>query len=103
MSIPEEVIDQIFEEVKEEIKGQKALSSEEPQTFHDIEGSILAIRKRFSERLAEVALEYEGQKEQKKLSNVRRISREQGEEKKAVSKPPGRTESEKKGLQMQGL
>lgn len=68
MSIPEEVIDQIFEEVKEEIKGQKALSSEDPQTFHDIEGSILAIRKRFSERLAEVAMEYEGQKEQKKTA-----------------------------------
>ena len=42
MSIPEEV-----------------LTSDEPQTFHDIVGSILAIRKRFSELLAEVALEYE--------------------------------------------
>lgn len=66
MSIPDEVIDQIFNEVKEEIKEQKALSSKEPQTFHDIEGSILAIRKRFAERLTEVALEYEGQKDQKK-------------------------------------
>ncbi len=66
MNIPEEVIDQIFDEVKEEIKEQKALSSEEPQTFHDIEDSILAIRKRFAERLTEVALEYEGQKDQKK-------------------------------------
>ena len=68
MSIPEEVIDQIFEEVKKEIKEQKVLTSDEPQTFHDIEGSILAVRKRFSERLAEVALEYEEKKDQKKTA-----------------------------------
>jgi len=66
MNIPEEVIDQIFDEIKEEIKEQESLRSDKPQTFHDIEGSILAVRKRFSERLAEAALEYEEKKGQKK-------------------------------------
>lgn len=66
MNIPEEVIDSIFDEVKKEILEDKVLSSDKPQTFHNIEGSILEMRKRFSERLAEVALEYESRKDQKK-------------------------------------
>ncbi len=33
MSIPEEVIDQIFEEVKKEINEQKSLTSDKPQTI----------------------------------------------------------------------
>lgn len=69
MSIPEEVIDQIFEEVKKEINEQKSLTSDKPQTFHAIEGSIMAVRKRFAERLAEVALEYEEKKVQKKTAH----------------------------------
>lgn len=69
MSIPEEVIDQVFEEVKKEIKAQKSLTSDKPQTFHDIEGSIMTVRKRFAERLAEVALEYEEKKVQKKTAH----------------------------------
>ena len=73
MKIPDKVIDQIFEEVKKELKEKKPLNSDKPETFHDIEGSILELRQHFSQRLAEAVLKYqESESKKKTVRNARR-------------------------------
>jgi hypothetical protein len=68
MTLPDEWGEKIFREITEEIKEQEALFGRRPRTFDELEGAILEVRKRFTERLMQAALEYEEQKAEKKTA-----------------------------------
>jgi hypothetical protein len=68
MNLPDKLGEKIFQEITEEIKEQEALFGRKPRTFDELEGAILEVRKRFTERLMQAALEYEEQKAEKKTA-----------------------------------
>ncbi len=69
MNIPEEVQEQILQEVMEELRRVSKQDNGKPKTLHELEGTVLEIGKRFEKRLLEEAISHQVEMSQKKTAS----------------------------------
>jgi hypothetical protein len=78
MKLPEEVLDKIFAEIKDEFKELSEKTEGEKPTLHNLEGATLTIGRKFERRVLEAALAEEKKvngRVKKNAQNVRKKSK----------------------------